>query len=335
MFAANFLIGFLVLLNVNGSPTSAPSDFQPSFANTSLVEADVTSISPLSGNVSLITLKITDVFAGSVASIGDTFTCVSDSSARSIIRDNIDSMSPIPKSGEKSLWLMHLNKGKLALVDWGDWMPYFPARAGVSPRFAQSREVANAIKIYQKMNDQDRLKYLNEQTLAGTPEVCDWAVNAMATDYRADLKDYLIDVSAPEQLPLATQIALDRQLSLLEGEAWLDSLQRREIFSNLKNASPNEYEQTLIEMRLVTLLQHPGESDPVLIPTCVDLATKHNLGERSRCHIVREIGLLADREYPGALEALDVIQSSSDSNAVRAEANYWLGRGSIPSSSNP
>ena len=295
-----------------------------------LVQATVTEIKDQEVR-SIATVKISHVFRGPRRLIGNTFLV----GTADIPPEGYDgTITPRLNARENGLWL--LREIGDTIIHWrGSDLPIaWPARKGITPRYEQAHQLAEAIEqVLKEASEEKQLRLLEAYAVDQTPEVSAWAVTVLG-DLTIDeqLAGFLKRLLRNEQVTVTGQVALDEALLKIEKRDWQRSPERLRLLKTWVSANLSRYEADRVFRRLDLLAQHPkyeGIEQAELIDLVRTAIANQGLPLESRRHAHIIIGCIPRRyedDAPAFEFLLDVIQHAREQELRldAARALRWM-----------
>jgi hypothetical protein len=292
------------------------------FKSTAVVMAIAESCRPTRDSYVMITFRITEVFAGTVVSVGDRFDAFGDLKGPSF-RD--EPLWPIPKTGDHGIWAVWRHDGILSYMLDGP-CPYFRRAMEGNVGYKEDLIVARDVQTFTKMvRPDDRISFLRGKMNSGLPMECDWSVWTLARAYPNVLIDMSFKLTSNDQMPFVSQVAIEREMARICADRWVGSTTRKRMLDGWKTCKPLQGESQAMAQYLNIAAQLPIATDRVLVPTCLGFVMNKDANEESRLTVVRGLEYLArGSNFPEARDALLTIKSSNAGSRVKKEAAGWL-----------
>ena len=237
------------------------------------------------------TLSIQNVYRGQADLVGRTFTAYSvpeESAGTSVF--------PPPRLGEVGIWtLKRTEGGEIHHVKY-PLRGVFPARKGVTPRYDEAEQLAEAIAKADQQAAEDRPAAFLDQVRSPTPEVAAWAVRELATVDPGAIRRLTAEPSAIDAISVAGQTTLDEVAAAILGAAWRDSPQRLQMLKRWVYRDQGQFDQIAIVDRLDLIAQHLDLELDTLGTLLRDMAARPGTTEETR----RRIQFILDhrRQFP-------------------------------------
>ena len=308
----------LFLTSSRSEETLSIPEFQRDLA---LVFAKATKVEQ-DGQWTLGTFEVTHVYAGVIAKVGNVFTVVGSEGPDAIGR----SVRPVPAVGETGIWIVKRNGAKLySMKGFQDYQFAFPARVGISRRFDEERELADAVAAVWDAQVDDQLSLLRQFASSKTPEISIWAIHSLGFCSPNDI----LEMSRHSGSScIGGQVAIDDAMQRIKRDEWIHSPDRGQILQRWAGCAPDEYDQQLITQRLNTAWQETSVDDQSLFAAMAKVALNANFDLERRRFVVQGLGRRAvrDGKHSLAARALADLSKTLNNSVLREEASAWLDR---------
>jgi hypothetical protein len=291
-----------------------------------LVHAEVIEIKEDDNGV-LCTLKVTHVYCGPDNLLGRTFLAhsgnVHDIHGWSIL--------PVLKSGEAGIWILKVSSEVgLMRVMWSGLFPGVrsPTREHVSPRYKQAKALAEAVEhVCKKAAHQESSELLKKYALSEIYEISAWAIRATGELKPEGFLEFLHSLVPNNQIPIESQVELDKVLSELEEKNWYESKERLALLQRWVSAEMEEEEANTAFSRLDNTALHGEIDDKTLLGFAKTLVSNQGLSVDLRrwwcCRFAREIVERGNEEREGFEFLISLVKEGSEEE-IRIAAAYTV-----------
>jgi hypothetical protein len=150
--------------------------------------------------------------------------------------------------------------------------------------------------------------------------------------------------AAAGKLPLAADIEVDKAMTKVDGQKWLNSDSRQTLLNDLAGSKATEYEAWLIEWHLDLVSQQLGiaplqhkvtKGDRMLVDAITTAVGNTTFPVEVRRALVASLGRMARRNYPIAVPALHHVLQTATETRLRVQADSEISRSPSDPATNP